>query len=196
MYDFSSSARYSPKCPGLAVAPDKILVMAHCMPVPGLENYQVRYEAAEKQERMSGILKASLLESTGTQVSSENMYVLTLAEGKAQALETLFVRQSQIGERVFIVGMAPGMSVGYRGLMVSALEPELFIAEDCRVTVVDPYVGTDCFTANGTSGSPIFAESDDALLSLVAWGRTVEDTNGPLLFSLQNHLLALLKTNP
>ena len=180
-------------CTGLAVDSNKILLMTHCVETDQVGHHLIRYLANDGTQKTSKIRKQSVIETSGPQKVSEDMSIVTLESLDAQYLDDITVRQPKLGEQVYVVGLAPSSHVGSRSIAPQIFVP--FITENCQVTEISSYMGTDCVTTIGTSGSPILAESDGSLLSLVAWGKGPEETNGPLLFLFQDKLRHLVDDN-
>ncbi|MYA60595.1 MAG: hypothetical protein F4X40_08610 [Chloroflexi bacterium] len=121
------------------------------------------------------------------------MTLVTLERDDAHFLDKIKIRRPQLGEQIYVVGLAPSSDVGARAMLL--LPHVSFISENCRVTGISTYMETNCVTTVGTSGSPMFAASDGALLSFVAWGRGPYETNGPLLFMIREQLRNLVGNN-
>lgn len=104
-------------------------------------------------------------------------------DGVTVATQT--VRVPVVGEAVRAYGYAPREFFAAEDVATDAFtKTAAFATEVCHVVSVDLYIGTfatDCVTTQGTSGSPIVAESDGALLGAVGWGRSADDTNSGIL---------------
>lgn len=96
-------------------------------------------------------------------------------------------------EIVSLVGWAPDQyriqataPVAQRGLTLAPLHSGAVLHRDCRVIGVENgVVRTDCVSSNGMSGAAIFAVSDGALVTMVAYGdEEIGPTDGPTLGAL------------
>ena len=184
-----SSRVSTPMCTGFAIAPGKVLVMSYCLTDSTAGLPRVHYVTVHGQLQTSNISKQATIEFGGSNKKNAELAVLTIGGQGMEHIGKLTIRAPILGEPAYIIGLAPEELVEGKGFSISGFTP--FISENCRVTEVQDFVGTDCLTTSGTAGSPIFAERDGALISVVAWSNRSVDTNGPLLHRVRDRLLEL-----
>ena len=159
-------------CSAFALTKNIVITLDHCVSSQPLENLSVEIDG-----RLDGSIKIIETQTiqSGLQIQELSRLVLS-KELDIPTLDELTFRRPEIGEKVAILGHAPGHMVDnsyLRGLR-RITDYKRFYSECSIINVVDDegYVSTDCDTPNGTSGSVIIGKSDGAVISLVAWGRT------------------------
>ena len=176
-------------CSGFAIRGNALITPFHCVASIGDPSaLSVNFVDKSGVQQATAVKQISRVESKGSQKISQEVAIIETAKSNLAFLSDLTIRKPKIGEEVLIIGAASSKDVGYRGIIVG--DPTArFVADPCLVTEINDsegYVGTNCTTSQGSSGSPIFAKDDGALLSLVAWGRNESETNGPLLYQFSS----------
>lgn len=178
-----------PLCAGLALSSNKVLIMKHCVP-ENISKYTIRYAMETNKTRSASIDSAETIDAKGAQKFSQDMVVVHVKDATLTYIRDVAIRPPNLGESVFIIGYAPSRLIAYRALKITPAF-DSFVSEGCAVKEVDQeqgFLSTDCLSSSGTSGSPIFASSDGALLSVVSWGRNWRETNGPILSQFKQQL--------
>lgn len=177
-----------PVCSGLVVEPKAVLTMAHCVVASLPSEISVTGEIEEAKKTVR-VVSTEVLSSQGPHQHSQDLVRLQISDELDSFVE-FGVRAPVVGEQVFVLGTAPSSAVGYRGATPLADYQRFFVS--CSIQEIseeEHFVRTNCRTSAGTSGSPIVAVSDLKVLSLVAWGRTMSETNGPVLSAVPSLLI-------